>query len=335
MNTAPLTDSVYVAINDGWYDKPEQRFDPVLQRKRMWQDGKWKNVAKGWLNVDFDYQTVFDLLTEEGRPLTAQVRDGYRTTDNFIQQSLLLIDIDNKVGDHKATVEEGYRTIDQIVTDPFYMEFGSGFYASPTHKADHHKVRLIFRLSEPVTDRETMNLMYAALIREMKSDENCKDAVRYFNGCRTQLKEIRENILPIAVATAMAEAVRVPQAPVVIRPPASDQQKDYVLEKTREMFSNVPAVNEYRVWRDIMFAMQSGGYSLTDFIYATTNGAGAPKTEQDCRQYWSNMTKTQRGGRVITIGTLHHYLQMHGYERKSEKQTNKNAWSKIVATYGE
>jgi hypothetical protein len=327
-NSQSLDALVRVALNNQWSGKPTMKHDPAPRvgrpRARMWNGERFVSPSHGWMNVEWSYQDVFDAITVDGLPVTAQVKGGdtgkgHRSADDVIATSLMLIDIDNKTtdGSRKLTVEEGYRTIGEIVCEDFYNKYGSGFYASPTHTIAHHKVRLLFRLEAALTDGSEINTLYKALIDICDADQSCKDPCRFFNGCVTHLKEIRENVLPEKIVKALVDEYKGPAIKHVARPEFDNIQRDQVLKLTREMFDTVPDVNGYKQWITVAMAMKDAGYTVDDFVAATAGGLSRPKTVDDCHTAWDGLRRT--GGAVVTIATLFRMLNANGFKVKSPK----------------
>lgn len=127
------------------------------------------NYAVDWQPCEI---TAAELIVHirQGFAFTAQFRDGYRKTANFICSDVVAADID------------GTMTLEEAQALPFVREHCSFLYTTPSHTADHHRFRAVFLLDETITDaRAWADCLYGLAIR-LGSDRSIKDAGRMFFG---------------------------------------------------------------------------------------------------------------------------------------------------------
>lgn len=106
----------------------------------------------------------------QGFAFTAQFRDSYRKTANFICSDFVAADFD------------GTMTLDEAQALPFVRQHCSFLYTTPSHTTDHHRFRAVFLLDETITDAKVWaDCLYGLAIR-LGSDRSIKDAGRMFFG---------------------------------------------------------------------------------------------------------------------------------------------------------
>jgi Origin of replication binding protein len=106
----------------------------------------------------------------QGYPFTAQFRDGYRKTSNFICSDFVAADFD------------GTMTLDEARAVPFIQQYCSFIYTTPSHTDESNRFRAVFLLRETITDpRIWADCLYGLAIR-LGSDRSIKDAGRMFFG---------------------------------------------------------------------------------------------------------------------------------------------------------
>ncbi|MDT4289604.1 hypothetical protein RO575_08540 [Methylomonas sp. MO1] len=169
-----------VSTNLKWKGKPD-KID-----KKLLYGGKTINVSKDWCNIELSPSDLFELLTVKGCPICCKLNGDRRKSENFISHSVAMIDIDS-----------GMR-IDELSGHEFYLNYGYGYYTTPSHTDDAHKFRIIFILENDVKSTDAMTKLYKAIIKIFTSaDKSCNDSVRFFNGTINAFhKEIIGNYLP-------------------------------------------------------------------------------------------------------------------------------------------
>ena len=107
-----------------------------------------------------------------------------RNTENFEHGQLIAIDIDNKDGNKRLTIEEGYRTFDQISNDSHLAQIGSFVYTTPSHTNNHHRFRIVFLLDEPITNKNEFKLYLTELTKIYGGDLATTSIVQGFFGSK-------------------------------------------------------------------------------------------------------------------------------------------------------
>jgi hypothetical protein len=106
----------------------------------------------------------------QGFAFTAQFRDGYRKTANFICSDFVAADFDDTL------------TLEEAKASPFIQQHCAFLYTTPSHTADHHRFRAVFLLDDTITEAKVWaDCLYGLAIR-LGSDRSIKDAGRMFFG---------------------------------------------------------------------------------------------------------------------------------------------------------
>ena len=254
------------------------------------------NLGYNWINVDCDWETVFELITVDGVATSAELTNDNRCDENFVSRQLVMVDID-----------EGM-TIPELFQDEFYNEYGAGFYATASHTDEHHRFRIMFVLEEPVTDREQMKrIIRGLLIVYQSGDMVCKDAARLYYGVpNCKLKERTDKILPKVITDGLVEMVKEleqKEEEKLKTKYVSDVSKEvdfeFVNELLRRISYKVGDLNgSYEQWRPI--------------AWATCHALGISNAQHLMMTYWPTKTKKhiqtlkswKNQGNSPTIGTL-------------------------------
>jgi hypothetical protein len=276
-----------------------QRLQDHTGRPYYEHAGQRVNLGWGWENLEADWPTVFELITVDGLATSAELNSDNRREDNFVSRDLIMVDIDSGM------------TIEQLQQDEFYNTLAAGFYATPSHRDDAHRFRIMFRLETPLTQATDVVKLNRMLMRQYtQADAACKDATRIFfgsPGCK--LKQYTTVQIPAWVVTELIaqynrwEAEQMSQHSAVVHQPLDDGQRQRILDLLRSSF-----VGEYPKWRDIGWGLKAGGFSLQDFQYVTA-GMMNSKTPAAAEQVWS----AGRAAGQITMGTVIWFLRSrHG-----------------------
>ena len=129
------------------------------------------NLGYNWNTVDLEFNDLFTMVSEGGYALGPALKSDHRVYNNFVSHNVALVDID------------GGMKLDQLADFPFYAAFGAGYYTTPSHTENDHRFRIIYHLTKPVTDPETMQVLYLGLLAiHGAADISCKDPARLFYG---------------------------------------------------------------------------------------------------------------------------------------------------------
>lgn len=269
-------------------------------KTRYYCDGQKVSLGYGWVNVESEWDDVFNLITVDGCATAPYLSCDNRKDATFVEHCLALVDIDSGM------------TIEQLFEHPFYDVFGAGFYTTPSHTDSDHRFRIIHRLEQPITNAEEMRLLYRALMGEYgNADASCKDAARLFFGTvNCLLKEQRSNTLPKDVVDYLVSELRSKDAEQVKTmdqveyPPLNDEKKQRIIDLLKQSY-----IGQYEQWRNIGWGMRSGGFTLADF-QNVTQGLMSEKTAANAKDVWDDY---KADGKVPTMGTVIHFLKTrHG-----------------------
>lgn len=127
--------------------------------------------------VDIEVDALLDNI-QQGRTISPAVLKGGCKADNWTEQQLFLVDIDN---DQK---NQRYLSVDKALTVCADKRLNPAFaYYSFSHSAGKPKFRLGFIMDEVVTDTSKRAVIIETLIDLFEqSDKSCKNADRIFYG---------------------------------------------------------------------------------------------------------------------------------------------------------
>lgn len=259
-------------------------------------NGKMVNAGYGWVNIDASWSDVFELITTDGLATSAELADDHRTDENYVSRQLVMVDIDDGM------------TIQELLNDEFYNEYGAGFYTTASHKDNAHRFRIMFVLEEPVTDRQTMKQIIRGLLIVYKSgDMVCKDAARLYYGVPNCLiKERTDKILPKVITDGLIEMVKElehKEEEKLRTKYVADTNKEvdyeFVNDLLRRISYKVGDLNgSYEQWRPI--------------AWATCHALGIGNAQSLMMTYWPTKTKKhiqtlkswKQQNNSPTVGTL-------------------------------
>ncbi len=308
-----------VSTNAQWAGKPEKGYDAegtlLLDKNKRpiyFFEGKKVYIGFNWKNIEITYDKLFKLITVVGLPIAPTLTieaDGHKKDANFLSHSVAMVDIDSGM------------TIEELLKDDFYNDFGSGYYTSPSHTEDAHRFRIIFVLESDITSSNDMCLLYRWLINHYtKADVSCKDATRLFYGTIDAARsEITNRYLPeefmkraIAYQAAKEEKDKIKtktsgvyqgntashQDNVTTYPQMSPEKQAKIVE----LLLTVPALGHgyHNIFLAIGWGMQAAGYSLYDFIKITKHLFS--HKEELCESIWTS--KPRLGGSLGAVINL-------------------------------
>jgi len=245
-------------------------------------------LGNGWQNVELTWEQAFELITVDGYATSAELSNDNRSEANFVSRQLCMIDIDN-----------GMR-IEQLLNDPFYNEFGAGFYTTPSHTNDHHRFRICFVLEQPEHDCERMKAIIRGLMKVYgDADPACKDASRlYFGTVNCVIKELRDKVLTKDAIDVLAE-----QGKEVVQymtepreyPKHTSEQIIEIAEKLKSLYPDL----EYEQWIRVTWGFcnelgKQEGIQLMRYFYP----------EEKSREYEKLVKSNSTTGKKVTLGTI-------------------------------
>jgi len=280
--------------------KPQKQMD-ATGRPYYYHNNQKVNLGWGWENTQADWHTVFELITVDGLATSAALNCDNRKEENFVSRDLIMVDIDSGM------------TIPQLFEDEFYNQLAAGFYTTPSHTDSAHRFRIMFRLETPLTVAQDVVKLNRMLLRQYtQADAACVDATRIFFGSPDcVLREFKTQIVPhwvvmelISQYNACETAQQITHS-AVAHEPLDDWSRQRILDLLK-----LTHVGEYTKWRDIGWALKSGGFALTDYQYVTT-GMMSQKSPAMAAQVWNDGRADGR----ITMGTVIWFLKAtHGQD---------------------
>jgi hypothetical protein len=127
--------------------------------------------AFGWQNVEVTPDEFTTAIAEYGWAYCAQLT-GVRKESNFLACNVASVDVD-----HGLTVEEA-------LASPLVQQHALLLYTTVRHTPDDHRFRLVFPLSEPITDPRRMRQISRGLARRLGGDMAATDPARISFGNR-------------------------------------------------------------------------------------------------------------------------------------------------------
>lgn len=313
-----------------WCDRlnADKGFNPVFGTLGDENEYKKVQMSYGWINVEQNLNQLFNNLTLYGYSVCSQIRNkqrgemigrfqlgtrtGYRNSKNFVKTNVVLVDIDDG------------STIEQLKEHLFYKKFASGFYTTPSHTEQNHRMRIVF-ITERIIDNESdMRAIYTSLISLFGADKSCKDAARIFYGCKNAQKEIIQNkVIPNNILDVLIEEgsyVSITTNNNEDYLPPDDEEKKYILDSLKGVY-----LGNYEGWLQVAGGLKNGGFSLQDFEYVTINGLMRQKSSRDCQVLWNGLslngprTTSTLGTIWFLIGGKNKYMKYKQHQKNKKK----------------
>ncbi|MGH1588862.1 hypothetical protein ACRBEV_11435 [Methylobacterium phyllosphaerae] len=177
--------------------KLEISLNPNLINKN--EAGDTSFFALGWQNVEVTPDEFTTAIAEYGWAYCAQVT-GVRKESNFLACNIASVDVD-----HGLTVEEA-------LASPLVQQHALLLYTTVRHTPDDHRFRLVFPLSETITNPRRMRQINRGLARRLGGDMAATDPARISFGHRNaQVHHLGGAIGPELLRELIADA-RLPDA---------------------------------------------------------------------------------------------------------------------------
>lgn len=283
---------------------PDIKGKPVQTDKGYFVGKQQVNLGYGWMNIEADWDDVFELVTTDGYATSAELKSDNRKDDNYVSRQLIMVDID-----------DGMR-IEDLLKDEFYNEFGAGFYTTARHTDTDHRFRIMFVTEEPIINSHLMKKIIKGLLVVFKSaDISCKDASRLYYGVpNCIIKENRGKILTKDAFTALANMID-----------EMEQEEDKKWVRTFEP-TNVDEEFVDELLQRISYKVGSlkGDYNeWLKIAWATCHSVGVTQGKNLMMKYFHEKTKKEQhafkswnSNESPTIGTLIKLSGINPEERK-------------------
>lgn len=135
------------------------------------------NQSRGFKPFDLTPQELADCISQ-GYALSYQFKNSHRKADNFTCSDIIAADFDAGI------------TLDEALTNDFFINNASILYTTASHTPERHKFRIIFELPRTITDKEEIRAAQQGLTRKFPADRAAVDPARQFygsRGCRAHL----------------------------------------------------------------------------------------------------------------------------------------------------
>lgn len=133
---------------------------------------------------EYEINQVIECISK-GYTITPAVLKNGTKSENWVQQQLFCLDIDNKAEGKIVTPEETITLLDDIGIKPFaYHHTFSSSEVQP-------RFRLLFLLEKPTDNQEEAKFIVKTLIDLIhQADKSCKDISRLFYGTNKEVKVV-------------------------------------------------------------------------------------------------------------------------------------------------
>lgn len=254
----------------------------------------WRDFNGSFRNVVISPEELAEKV-KQGFAYTAQHRN-YRNSKYFQRGQHSALDFDNGV------------TLSQAINTPFFRQFALFVHTTPSHTPESPRLRVVFALDRPISDKDKYaELSLALTSRFGSSDASCKDPARFFYGAKgceivwfghimTLEEAAAELVFPHRKAEAEARkqaeeaaASRIPLAAGDVPDYALDSHRNKLLARVR----TAPDGEKYFTLRNT--AITFGGYVageyypesrviawLKDAIRGNPNNVISLKCADDC-----------------------------------------------------
>lgn len=271
---------------------PDIKGKPVHTERGYFCGNKQVNLGYGWMNVDVSWDDAFELITTDGYATSSELSSDNRKDENYVSRQLIMVDIDDGM------------TIQELLNNQFYNEYGAGFYTTARHTDTDHRFRIMFVTEEPITDSQLMKKLIRSLLIVFKSaDISCKDSSRLYYGIpNCPIKENQGKILTnemIVELVLMIDEIEKEEAKKYVSTfEATTIDEHFVDELLSRISYKVGNLRgEYNQWLTI--------------AWATCHSVGVPTATNLLLKHWPDKTrkekhalKSWRSSNSPTIGTL-------------------------------
>lgn len=163
-------------------------------------------MAKPEALKEYEINQVIECIGK-GYTFTPAVLQNGTKSENWVQQQLFGIDIDNEAKGEISTPEKEITLLDDIGIKPF------AYYHTFNSSEVKPKYRLLFLLEKPTDNQEEAKFIVKTLIELIpQADKSCKDLSRLFYGTNKEVKVVDpearitlEDVIKVAKPEAEAE----------------------------------------------------------------------------------------------------------------------------------
>ncbi len=146
-------------------------------------------------NASFDNRELepIEIANEiyTGHAFTTWHRNHWRDTSNYELGQHIGLDFDTS--DKRSTLAH-------LAAEPFIARYAAMIYTTPSHTPEAPRARVLFLLDTPIYQATNYVLAAQAMTWLFShADPKCKDAARFFYGCRNCQVEYIDHVLPLDV----------------------------------------------------------------------------------------------------------------------------------------
>lgn len=150
-------------------------------------DPRWATFNDSFVNEQFDRAEIADAIYT-GHAYTTW-HEGRRCLDNFICGQHLALDMDT--GDKRSSLAA-------LMQNEFIRTYAAILHTTPSHTEAAPRARVIFLLDRFIPDPAAYKSATTFLMSQFDgADPACKDASRFFFGCKDCQIELLNNVLPL------------------------------------------------------------------------------------------------------------------------------------------
>lgn len=129
-------------------------------------------------------EELFNLIKQGKTIVPAVMKDGIKK-ENFVEQQLIMLDIDNHEKSQKIiTLEEVLNILKISNLEPL------GYYYTFNSTAENPSFRILLQLDKPIKNAEQIEYILETLVNLTKADPACKNCSRIFFGTNGNEKEV-------------------------------------------------------------------------------------------------------------------------------------------------
>lgn len=159
-------------------------------------DHRWGKYTRSF-HAETHSLDSFMKLVRSGFAFSPVMKDSHRAKPNFIEGQHLVLDFDNG---------ETSSSLDSLLLDDFIRQHAAFLYPTLSSTQENPKSRVVFVLSEPVTNMETFDSLARAMVsRFPDSDQTVGEASRFLYGSNPKTGKIIPlgNILSLDLAKSL------------------------------------------------------------------------------------------------------------------------------------
>lgn len=226
---------------------------PVTAAK-LPKNGDWQTFNGAFQNLELTASEIAIALYA-GRPITTWHKNNWRDSSNYICGQHLGIDCDT---------EDERSTIPHLLSIPLVADYGSILHTTPSHTPEKPRARVVFLLDTPIMQAANYTNAATALLWSFgaAADTSCKDASRFFYGCKPHDADIRvlDYRMPIVKIQEIIKTWQTATAQETqkrrIVPPSRYQRPD--LARLADALRSInPWSMPYEEWAELLMAIHS------------------------------------------------------------------------------